>query len=80
MYIKEIKERLQEIRNSVGDNEKAHMLEDDLMKDFIEYICELDIEHISEMAEEIMKSDELLSKINKDKAKQILHKEKKNEY
>lgn len=55
MNIEDIKRRVEMIYTERDDDEKAHDLEDDLMRDFIAYIAE-ERQLYAEMASEVAKS------------------------
>ena len=56
MNIEEIRERVQKIRESAGDPEVAHGMEDDLLADMVNYVSANVGGVIGEMAIEVMKS------------------------
>jgi len=57
--IKEIKERVDEIKQKVGDPEMAHGLEDKLYKDFIKLVAKEGSEPHRTMAKEVLKTSKL---------------------
>ena len=59
MTIVEITKKLEKIKDCRWDDETAHGLEDNLMRDFIEYIGDLGIPDVSEKAKLVLQSTEI---------------------
>jgi hypothetical protein len=58
MTLGEIKKRVQEIKDERGDDEAAHVHEDQLREDFIEYIATLE-GPIADKAKEVLKTNNI---------------------
>jgi hypothetical protein len=59
MDLKEIQRRIEEIESNKRDDQRAHSEEDRLREDFIVFIAENGNKKLSEMAREIMKTNDI---------------------
>ena len=59
MNLAEAIKRVQSIRNSAGDDERAHRMEDALYTDFIKHVSETGNKALREIADEILKTGEI---------------------
>lgn len=59
MNIEQAKHRVEEIRRSAGDDERAHGMEDSLYSDFIKHVQALGIDGVSDVAAEILKTKDI---------------------
>lgn len=59
MDLQSIKNRLDFIRKTAGDDEIPHGAEDQLYADFVKYVADLNIDKLSLLAKEILKSKEI---------------------
>lgn len=56
MDMTEVLSRVEAIRDKAHDDEAAHGMEDDLMRDFIGHVAESNLGELSEMAVEVLRT------------------------
>lgn len=59
MTLEMIRDKVEHIREISGDDERAHSNEDSLREDFIKYVAESGNKKLSEMANEILKTNKI---------------------
>jgi CHASE3 domain sensor protein len=59
MTLEEIQKRVEDIRATAGDDEVAHSREDDLRKDFIEYVASLQNESLAAKARAVLETEKI---------------------
>ena len=59
MTIKDVQYRVDGIRAINGDDEAAHSMEDDLMRDFIQYVADTATPSLAEKARVVLSTSEI---------------------